>query len=373
MKHSKQDLDRLIEKYLSGEATSNEKNQLEQAYMKASSATPHHENTAHIHKIGTESWEALIDRINQSTPKRPVLWPRILTIAAVLAAIVFGIYFFKDLKGTKDPMVQDAAPGTIGATLTLSSGEKISLSGSANEDLKEAGVTISKSENGSLVYKIKGQASGSGKFNTLSTAKGQTYQVHLPDGTLVYLNSASSLTYAVSLTEHGKRMVRLSGEGYFEVFKDKAHPFIVKTEKQEVEVLGTHFNINSYADEPVVSTTLMEGLVKVRSGIKEEIIKPGEQAINSGGNLKVGKVDVDNVIDWKNGDFYLDGVEFKTAMRKIARWYNMEVVYAEVLPDNIRSGGWVSRNNSLSAVLKSIEASGQVHFKIEGKKILIKN
>jgi transmembrane sensor len=136
-------------------------------------------------------------------------------------------------------------------------------------------------------------------------------------------------------------------------------------------VLGTHFNINSYSDEPAVSTTLIQGSVKVSTANKVQMLKPGEQSVNDGKSIKVSQVDVDSSIDWKNGDFNLDGVEFKIAMRKIARWYNMEVVYDEAISDNIRSGGWVSRKNSLSTVLKSIEASGQVHFRIKGKQIYI--
>ena len=379
MKHSKQDLDRLIDQYLSGAATDQERNLLEQSYMKAATRMSKNDQldslAARVDEIGAKSWEHLMEKINVEHVRRSNLWPRVFAIAASVALVVLGIYFFNN-KGIRleetNAVSQDIAPGKIGATLTLANGKKIRLAGAANGKLaQEAGVVITKSSNGSLVYEIKEGASGAGKTNTLSTANGETYQVRLPDGSMVYLNAASSLTYTSSLIERGKRVVKLRGEGYFEVHKDKSHPFVVQTEKQEVEVLGTHFNINSYGDEPAVSTTLIEGSVKVRTGNKEQMLKPGEQSVNDGRNIKVNQVDVDSIIDWKNGDFNLDGVEFKTAMRKIARWYNMEVIYEETIADNVRSGGWVSRKNSLSAVLRSIEASGQVHFRIKGQQIYI--
>lgn len=380
MENSKQDLDHLIDKYLSGEATYEERNLLEQSYGKALIKMPEKDisdwHAARIHGIGTKSWEDLMEQIDQTSEKHSNLWPRILTVAASVVIVFLAVYFLNRNRGVDvndtNAIVHDVAPGTVGATLTLANGNKIQLAGAASGKLaQEAGVTITKSSDGSLVYEIKDGTSPSGTKNTLSTANGETYQVRLPDGSMVYLNAASSLTYATSLIENGCRVVTLRGEGYFEVHKNKKHPFIVKTEKQEVEVLGTHFNINSYGDEPAVATTLLQGSVKVRTGKKEQMLKPGEQSVNDGNTIKVNQVDVDSSIDWKNGDFNLDGVEFKIAMRKIARWYNMEVIYEDTISDNVRSGGWVSRKNSLSAVLKSIEASGQVHFRVKGRKIYI--
>ncbi|MCX2584456.1 FecR family protein [Pedobacter sp. MR22-3] len=379
MEDSKQDLNQLIDKYLSEETNFEERNLLEQSYMKASakmSKDISYEHSARIHGIGAKSWEDLMEKIDGSGANHSNLWPRIIAIAASVVIVFLAVYFFKRNHRTdvtnSQFVAHDVAPGSVGATLTLANGKKIRLTGAANGELaQEAGVIITKSSNGSLVYEIKDRASRSEKNNTLTTANGETYQVRLPDGSMVYLNAASSLTYATSLIENGHRMVTLRGEGYFEIFKDKKHPFIVKTEKQEVEVLGTHFNINSYGDESAVATTLIQGSVKVRTGKKVQMLKPGEQSINDGKTIKVNQVDVDSSIDWKNGDFNLDGVEFKIAMRKIARWYDVEVIYEEAISDNIRSGGWVSRKNSLSAVLKSIEASGQVHFRIKGKQIYI--
>lgn len=335
-------------------------------------------------------------------PKRRVrsMWPR-MAIAAALTAIVLGVglFYFNGDTNNKSGQVayrNDVNPGVRGATLTLASGRKIRLSDAVNGELaKEAGVLITKSADGKLVYEIKESAQGADKMNTLSTANGETYQVRLPDGSLVYLNAASSLTYSATLMEQGKRIVRLKGEAFFEIAKvtrprtslsrrgatvnqhNDRVPFIVETGSQRVEVLGTHFNVMAYGDEPAVSTTLVEGSVSVSSmrrgkvAENEVILKPGEQALNNGHDIKISLANLENITDWKDGDFFLNHLNFKTAMRKIARWYNVEMIYDQSVPDDIQSGGWISRSRQLSDVLKHIASSGQVHFKVEGRKVYV--
>ena len=324
-------------------------------------------------------FQAIVGEQKTKTPKIARLWPRIAVAAAVAVAVgIFGAgIFYYNLHINQKPSQQlayknDVSPGISGATLTLSNGKKIRLSDAQNGEVaKEAGVSISKSENGEVTYELNDKSGESGKLNTLSTANGETYKLKLPDGSYVWLNSASTLTYSSKLVENGKRTVKLAGEAYFEIAKDASHPFIVATDKQEVEVLGTHFNINSYADEAVVATTLIEGSVRVISGKLRQVIKPGEQAINNGNSIKVNEVNAGNVIDWRDGDFNLDELDFRVAMRKIARWYNVDVIYEASVPQNIKSGGWISRNKTLSAVLQHIESSGQVRFNIEGRKVYV--
>lgn len=321
-------------------------------------------------------FQAIVRERKAKMPKLVRLWPRI-AVAVALATIIFGalLFYYPGIHQKQpDQLVykNDVAPGISGATLTLSNGKKIRLSDTQNGEVaKEAGVVITKSANGEVVYEVKGNSAELGKLNTLSTAMGETYKLRLPDGSYVWLNSASSLTYSSRLVENGKRMVKLQGEGYFEIAKDKSHPFVVATDKQNVEVLGTHFNINSYSNEAIVATTLLEGSVSVISGNLRQVIKPGEQAVNNGNSLKVIEVSPESVIDWKNGDFNLDELDFRVAMRKIARWYNVDVVYEASVPEDIKSGGWISRSRSLSAVLRHIESSGQVRFKVEGRKVYV--
>ncbi|SFE60142.1 FecR family protein [Chitinophaga sp. CF118] len=321
-------------------------------------------------------FQTIVGKHKIKTPKLVRLWPRIAVAVALVTVISGALLFYypriNQQHSNQLVYTNDVAPGISGATLTLSNGKKIRLSDAQNGEVaKEAGVMITKSESGEVVYEGKGDSDEPGKLNTLSTANGETYKLRLPDGSYVWLNSASSLTYSSRLVENGKRTVKLQGEGYFEIAKDKSHPFVVATDKQNVEVLGTHFNINSYPNETMVSTTLIEGSVSVIAGNLRQVIKPGEQAVNNGNSIKVNEVNTENVIDWKNGDFNLDELDFRVAMRKIARWYNVDVIYEASVPENIKSGGWISRKRSLSAVLRLIESSGQLHFKVEGRKVYV--
>ncbi|MNY03939.1 fec operon regulator FecR [compost metagenome] len=303
------------------------------------------------------------------------MWKRI-AVAAAIATIVFGggLYYYnlnlRKVQLNETAYKNDAGPGKTGATLTLANGQKIRLSDEKNGELaKDAGVTINKSANGQLVYDIVSDKSAAGHINTLSTTNGETYKVRLPDGTQIWLNAASKLIYTTNLIRNGKRVVQLDGEAYFEVSKDKKHPFVVESKGQFVEVLGTHFNINAYRDEPQIATTLLEGSVKVGINGKTQLIRPGQQAVNYGGRLKVNDVSLDDITDWKEGDFFLNHVDFKTAMRKIARWYDVEIVYDVAVPEDLESGGWMSRRNKLSTVLKAIEDTGLARFRIEGKTV----
>lgn len=316
--------------------------------------------------------------VEQPVPaaRRIRFWPRVAVAAAAVGAIILGISLYTDRQAA-EPVGRagnqvNIPAGTTGATLTLSNGKKIKLSEAADGELaEEAGVVIRKSPGGHLVYEVKEDNGASGGYNKLSTARGETYQIHLPDGSDVWLNSASSLVFSSDLVSNGKRTVRLEGEAYFEVAKDKKHPFIVQSHGQEIEVVGTHFNVNAYRDEPVVATTLLEGAIDVSAGGTKRRIRPGEQALNKAGRITVQQTDTENTIDWKNGDFALNNIEFKTAMRKIARWYDMEIIYDDAVPDNLESGGWISRQKPLAAVLKSIESSGLVKFRVEGRKIYV--
>jgi len=305
------------------------------------------------------------------------LWMRIV-VAAAIVIVIFGVgvfYYKLNVKQEQPAQItykNDAAPGKVGATLTLANGKKIRLDDAATGELaKEAGISVTKTANGQLVYEIKETNNVADKINRLSTAKGETYILTLPDKSKVWLNAASSLTYSATLIEHGVRKVKLEGEAYFEISKNKAYPFIVQTANQNVKVLGTHFNVNAYSDEGGVATTLIEGSVEVTSGKHQQIIKPGEQAFNNGSHIKITDVSIESIIDWKNGEFYLNHVDFKTAMRKIGRWYNVDIIYDASVPDNIIAGGWISRENKLSTVLKLIEKSGLVHFKLEGNKVFV--
>lgn len=230
-------------------------------------------------------------------------------------------------------------------------------------------------------------------YNTIATPKGGQYQVRLPDGSKVWLNAASSLKYLASFSAWNERKVELSGEAYFEVAKDKDHPFVVKTENQEVIVLGTHFNINSYKDEPATKTTLLEGSVrvsllgttstastinttqKISKGKPAEIIlKPGEQATLIGNNIRVSPQNAEDAIAWKDGYFMFNNESLESVMRKISRWYNLDVVFADASIKNQTFYGRMSRFSKVSQVLKSLALTREVKFELKDNTIhVLKN
>ena len=299
---------------------------------------------------------------------------RAIAAAAAIAAIVAGVYFFShqagpEIQSTKVQYAQEIAPGRQGATLTLANGKKIRLYDVVNGKLAvEDDVVITKSSTGQLVYEVKGPDSGTNKTNTLSTAKGENYSVRLPDGSLVYLNAASSLTYPTSFAKHNERRVVLSGEGYFEISKDKTHPFIVESDHQQVEVLGTHFNINAYSDEESVKTTLLEGRVRVTSSAGlSHTIKPGEQVQLQEGKMNVRMVDPDEAIAWKNGMFDFNDADLKAVMRQLSRWYDVTIKYEGKIPPR-KFSGQISKNIDAAQLLEILSFK-KIHYTISNNTI----
>ncbi|WP_343561410.1 FecR domain-containing protein [Sphingobacterium sp.] len=310
-------------------------------------------------------------------PKEAKLWKKISIAASIIftIGIFYGIsdYYTNSDKHTDIAIATDSqlSPGKIGATLTLADGRKINLSAANKGKLaQEAGISISKNEEGQLIYVIENRADQSYKVNTLSTARGETYMITLPDKSKVWLNAASSLTYSGSLYENGKRAVTLSGEAYFEIAKDKSHPFIVKTNKQQIEVLGTHFNVNAYAGDQGEKTVLLEGSVKIGTPGSSAVLKPGQQGKVEDLKVSVSNVDTDLAVAWKNNEFNFEDQQIEEVMKVIERWYNAEVIYVGSRPRQ-KFNGSISRFNKINDVLAVISATDAVHFKVEGRRIYV--
>ncbi|EHQ28852.1 FecR family protein [Mucilaginibacter paludis] len=303
---------------------------------------------------------------------------RYIGSAAAVLLVAVGVYFYASRSAhTGSEYANDVNPGGNKALLTLSNGHKVSLDQSTGLTLQEqSGIRISKSGKGQLIYttasKNNAHSAGDVVYNTLQTPNGGQYQLVLPDGTKVWLNSSSSIKYPASFASLKERKVMLQGEAYFEVAHNRQLPFRVVSNKQTVEVLGTHFNINAYIDEPVIATTLLEGSVKVTGEASAAIavLKPGQQA-QYGSSISVSDVDTETIMAWKNGDFILKDNDFKTTMRKIARWYDVQVIYDPSAPQDLELGGWVSRSKNISAVLKIMESTGKVHFKVNGRRVIV--
>ncbi|MBO9565353.1 MAG: DUF4974 domain-containing protein [Niastella sp.] len=343
-------------------------------------------------------WEPVLERVMAARPpqqaapvRRMFPWRRLAAVACLLAFIGVGIYHWwprtraAGAVTTKrlHPSKQDVQPGKDGAILTLADGTQIVLDSVGNGNLATQGNVRVTKTNGMLSYDhAAGDAAQAETkqpvYNLLSTPRGRQFRLVLPDGTRVWLNAMSSIRYPAAFVED-HRTVELTGEAYFEVAKDATKPFHVRvpgahTGKQELDVqaLGTGFNINAYDDEPVVRTTLIEGVVKFSADGEEKIMEPGQQGIVSGRRpgIKLKVVDTEQVLAWKNGYFILDGTSIQAVMRQLARWYDVEVVYeGNFSGDDF--AGQIPRTATLSQVLRMLELTDVVQFEIEGKKLII--
>jgi len=313
--------------------------------------------------------------------------------AAILISLSGVGYYILNKKpaatvaSTDASLKNDVAPGSNKAVLTLANGKTILLDDAANGVVAQEGsAKVVKPDDGQLVYSQEnGNGDESLSWNTLATPRSGQYQLVLPDGTKVWLNSESSIHYPI-LFRGKERRVKITGEAYFEVVHNSKMPFIVEKGDMQVEVLGTHFNVNAYNDESAIKTTLLEGKVKVvktsAAFQQTAILSPGEQAIIPDGSekvqrsnnnrIKVHKADVDDVVAWKNGLFHFESADIKTVMRQLARWYDVEVVYEGAAVKNDPLFVEISRNTRLSDVLKVLQESGSAKFSIQGRKILVK-
>lgn len=363
----------LLEKYKAGTCTTEEIQLIDKWLLEIHMGERSDLESGDFEQISKEVWETVLANRVQVAPKKVRLWPRIAVAAAAVAAVTLGMWFYTSRQSRLDvgnpgsaQYAIDIAPGKNGATITLANGKVIQLSD------KKLGVVIGQE----LKYSDGAAVQGGGPDLrqddvmrlTASTARGQTYQFTLPDGTKVWLNADSKLEFPSSFVNSKTRNVKLSGEGYFEVAKDKVHAFIVEGGGQRVEVLGTHFNINSYADEFATITTLMEGSVKVTTpkrvdGRASVMLKPNQQSVLKENRWQVQPADVNTTIAWKNGVFKFDGTELSMIMRQIGRWYDLDVIYEGRISGRTFNG-LIKRDVNLSQILKVLELGG-VKFRIE--------
>ncbi|WP_207532718.1 FecR family protein [Desertivirga arenae] len=316
-------------------------------------------------------WEGLPVKETKVLPLR-----RWAVAASILLAVSISAYFLLNGIYMRVPTASvynnDIDPGTDKAILTLSDGRRIVLDNSAAGIVAtEGNVSVKKTADGQIRYVVtEGQGSDNTGFNTISTPAGGQYQVLLPDGTKVWLNAASSLKFPASFSKG--RKVELQGEAYFEVVKNKDKHFFVNSGKQLVEVMGTHFNVNAYKDEPALHTTLLEGSVKVSTAAESKLLVPGQESVLSASGLDLEQAKLDEVTAWKNGYFKFNGKDIRTIMREISRWYNVTVEYQGKITAETFDGR-ISRNRKLTEVLKLIESAGKVHFKVEGRRVTVMN
>lgn len=352
----------LIDKYNSGKATPEEIRLVESWYLKMETG-----ETLNMAELQQEYDLGLKKLDGYITGRKSTILVWSAAAAVVLLTLFATLFFYgNNPKGIKEQisLAQDIPPGKNRAVIMLASGDIVSLSSA------QRGLAVNRHalvyEDGTLARQTETAASA---VLTALTPRGGTYSFKLSDGTVVILNAESSLKFP-QVFEGRERIVELTGEAYFEVAKNKAMPFIVKTAKQNVEVLGTHFNINSYSG--ITSTTLLEGSVKVSAGAEQQLLVPGQQAELQGDKLTVRHADVDASVSWKDGYFRFNEESIQDIMQKVSRWYDVEIRYEGDISKEVFTGA-ISRFSNISDVLDMLERTKIVHFKLEGRRVTVLN
>ncbi|QNL48809.1 FecR domain-containing protein [Olivibacter sp. SDN3] len=363
MEKDKEFQERLVRRYINNQATDEEL----EAYFHLLQQGALDD---YLEKYMKEDEDAFLE--HHQTHRSPIRRIRI-QVAAAVAVLIFlsvgSLLFLLNKRQTEGVVLaNDVAPGGNKATLTLADGRMISLIEADNGQLAiQSGAAVMKAANGQLVYvAAENEVAGPTSYNTIVTPRGGQYQIVLPDGSKVWLNAASSLKYPVTFAGLNERRVELTGEGYFEVEKDKNRPFLVESAQQTVEVLGTQFNVNVYPDEPAIKTTLLEGRVRLaaRGGTSAVTLSPGDQAIRKGAGFRIVEVDPEQAIAWKNDKFVFDRESLQSILRKVGRWYDVEIEFQDLAAKGILFGGTMSRFDHISKVLNKLEVTGNVQFEM---------
>jgi len=330
-------------------------------------------------------WEYMYSRVTrnalpaagtQSKVKRLLAWPAVAAASIIVLMAATGLYFL--FKGKQhepawahNRFQNDLPPGNSKAVLTLANGTSIALYEGSSSFLSQLENTKGmKLNSGELVYEAPSDAAATAGYNTLTTPRGGQFRLVLPDGSKVWLNAASSITYPVTFTG-SSRTVTITGEAYLEVARNPEKPFKVIVNGMEVTVLGTCFNINAYTDEAGISTTLLEGAVRVSRGNNMQVLQPGQQAqLQPNGTFRLmPDTDTAAVTAWKNGMFAFNGEDIASIMRQVNRWYDAEIVYTSAVSQHFV--GSIPRDVPVSKLLTMLELTGRLRFRIEGKKIIV--
>jgi len=305
--------------------------------------------------------------------------------ASLLLFLSFsGIYYyyfqkhFSSVVHYTKVLTNDVSPGGNNATLEFGNNKKINLDEVLVGNLLDMnGLIATKTADGILSLEFsKSPKTSTNEYNTVRTPKGGQYRVKLPDDTEVWLNASSSIKFPSSFTEDS-REVEVHGEAYFEVAKTvnkkgQRIPFLVKSDQQIIEVLGTHFNVNNYSNESTIKTTLLEGSIRIVLAGSQfgKMLKPGQESTVYNNQISIENADLESVMAWKDGDFIFNNESLVSIMKKIERWYDVEVIY-EGRPASQKFSGAVSRSKNLATVLKIMELTNEVRFKIEGRRVYV--
>ncbi|MFT3747837.1 MAG: FecR domain-containing protein [Agriterribacter sp.] len=385
MKHVPEYIQALIQKSLDGSITMEEKAMLDEWYYTFSPEEMVMLSEETENNIGKRIKSRLDDYIVYERMVTKHKRQSVLLRAAVMVSLVsvscLLYYFIANSSSEKKTIqkvaeikaVKDVSPGGTKAMLTLGDGSTIVLDSSSNGQLGIQGNTkVIKLDDGQLKYQ-KGKSGDNNKiivYNTITTPRGGQYQVVLADGSMVWLNASSALKFPTEFRD-SLREVEITGEAYFEVAHNALKPFRVKVRNMYVNVLGTNFNVMAYDDEASINTTLLKGSLKVSSGENSKLIKPGQQAkLNNTGNFQlITDADVEEAVAWKNGKFSFNSADIKTIMRQVERWYDVDVVFER--EGDLHFTGELSRFVNVSQLLRKLELTNEVHFRIEKGRITV--
>lgn len=383
-KMTKEQYNILYEKYLSGNCSSAERELIE--------------NYRDTFEFGNQQWDAeemgdadeirksILRDINDSiysnkTKARRIELTKWIAAASIVMVMLSAAFYFRNYKNEeqlaiipiKPQIKNDVSPGMNKAVLTLDDGSQINLDDAESGVLaSESNTDIKKLAGGQLYYSNgSGQPVSEVRYNTVATPRGGQFHITLPDGSEVWLNAGSSIRFPTAFPG-SERRVELKGEAYFEIAKNAKKPFLVAVNNSEIKVLGTHFNIMAYDDEKEMNTTLLEGSVEVSKGTESQRITPGHSAIiNKGtGRMSIEDADIEQAVAWKNDYFIFANENIESIMRKVSRWYNVDVTYKGNLKDK-DFAGTISRKKNISELLRMLEMTGVVHFNVEERRVTV--
>ncbi|MDB5117626.1 MAG: FecR family protein [Mucilaginibacter sp.] len=382
---SKTEFTRLYSKYLAGECTPHELELLDEYQDELDLMDfDWHGEPIDQQEIHDRIWLRVSESRKASVKSKLKKFRQLQVAAAILLiAAPFALWIIKsqhkkdENKALSKNNHSKVTPGGNKAFLTMANGSIITLTDARNGQLAtQAGIQISKSKNGMLVYHFgkadeKQTNSSADVINTITTPRGGQYQVILSDGTKVWLNSATSLRFPVAFTGNS-RNVELNGEAYFEVTKNAEKPFTVQANGTTTQVLGTHFNVNAYNDNAEVTTTLLEGSVRLQKGRTNAMLVPGEQGtiLNNGISIAIKTADIEEVMAWKKGYFIFHDENIINIMKQVSRWYDVDVEYENGVKDK-EFGGTVSRYKDITELLNNMELTQAIHYKLEGRRLYI--
>ena len=371
-----------VKQLLSHFNVQNNEEELRRLIIESLESSNEEEEVSQWNAAVNESFEAIKKRLDPDRRSIPLYKQSWFRVAAALVIVAGGLLFFTVVNNNNtgpkianvDTGTQQSSPGSNKAILTLADGSTIVLQEAAKGTVAQQGVTkIEKTGEGLLTYIPANENPGKEFLNTITSPRGGQYQVRLSDGSKIWLNAGSTLRFPAQFNG-SERKVELTGEAYFEVAKNTAMPFKVATAgKQEVEVLGTCFNVNAYADEPVVKTTLLEGKVKVvaHASQRPQILNPGEESqLDGDGKISISKnADAEQTVAWKNGHFSFNNADLKMILRQLSRWYDVDVQFEGPVSER-QFTGEIQRDWTLPQVLKVLERN-KFSFKLQGRTLVV--